>query len=260
MNVLQNMMELYNHLAPDSTYRYAINGIFMHLQEVSNSSIYDAVELTNTSRTTIWRMLQMLGYENYSEFRVALKQAVNNYTYYNRLTGEKESDDSKIVARLCNQADISAALIRNSLHAVELRQMAQRVSIKKHIYFFFPYRSPSIYSFQQNLAMAGIRTDMYCLLSDMMKCLSDAEDNGLAFCSTIESTETLDMTQLFRAFKEKGVEVALFTPGRTRYEKYVDYQICRFDDSHGILPGMILYDMYLYALSDIFRNNYLQEE
>ena len=260
MNVFQNMIELYNHLPPDSTYRFAIHNILMNLPEVAASSIYDAVEITHTSRTTLWRMLQMLGYENYSEFRVALKQAVHNYTYYNRLTGDREEDDARIVSRISEQMETAAALVRGNLDAAALRQMAQRVSEKKHIFFFFPYRSAAIYSFQQNLAMAGIRTDMYSLLNDMLKCIAEAgKDEGLAFCSTIEFTETIDMTPLFRAFREKGVEVALFKPGKSRYDPYVDYALCPTGGEVENLPCILLYDMYLYALSDIFRNHYLQE-
>ena len=64
MNIFQNMIELYNHLSPGSTYRFALKGILMNLREVCDASIYELADLTSSSRTTIWRMLQMLGYEN----------------------------------------------------------------------------------------------------------------------------------------------------------------------------------------------------
>lgn len=71
VNVLQNLIELYNHLSWDSTYRDVVRGILMNLQEAADASIYELAELTNSSRTTIWRMLKLLGYDNYSAFRHA---------------------------------------------------------------------------------------------------------------------------------------------------------------------------------------------
>ena len=254
------MIELNNHLSPDSTYRVAITNILVHLQEVSNSSIYEVVDITNTSRTTIWRMLQMLGYENFSEFRMALKQATQNYTYYNRVAGGKHADDGQILTQIADQMEASAALVRSSLKEDELLQMAQRVSAKQHIYFFFPYRCAAIYSFQQNLSMAGIHTDMYCLLPEMMKCIAGAGEDGLAFCTTIEYAETMDVNRLFREFRRKGVEIALFASELSRYDQYADYKLCRSGSSSGVLSQLLLYDMYFYALSDMFRNHYLPEQ
>ena len=253
------MIELNNHLSPDSTYRIAIKNILVHLQEVSNSSIYEVVDITNTSRTTIWRMLQMLGYESFSEFRMALKQATQNYTHYNRVTGEKPRDEARIVERIADQVEASALLVRGSLEEAALAEMAERVSAKGHIYFFFPYRSAAIYSFQQNLAMAGISTDMYCLLPEMLKCVQDGGDGALAFCTTIEYAETKDVHRLFREFKSKGVEIALFSSGPSRYDQYADHYLCRGSGGAGVLSQLLLFDMYFYALSDLFRCRYLPD-
>ena len=78
MNVLQNLVELYNHLPMDSTYREVAKGILTHLEEVADATIYDVAELTCSSRTTVWRMIQKMGYGSYSEFRHALKQSVSH--------------------------------------------------------------------------------------------------------------------------------------------------------------------------------------
>ena len=67
MNVLQGLTELYNHLSFDSTYRNVCRGILENLEEAADGSIYDIAELTNSSRTTVWRMVQKLGYQNRSE-------------------------------------------------------------------------------------------------------------------------------------------------------------------------------------------------
>ena len=65
MNVLQNLIELYNQLSQDSTYREVVRGILTNLEEASHASIYELADLTSSSRTTIWRMLKLLGYEQH---------------------------------------------------------------------------------------------------------------------------------------------------------------------------------------------------
>ena len=87
MNVLQNLVELYNHLPQDNTYRGIAGTILQHLPEMKEISVYDVAEMADASRTTVWRMVQMMGYENFTDFRYALQQAASKYSYYNRKIG-----------------------------------------------------------------------------------------------------------------------------------------------------------------------------
>lgn len=256
MNIFQNMIELYNHLSPGSTYRYALKGILMHLNDACDASIYELADLTSSSRTTIWRMLQMLGYENYSDFRSALRQAIRNYTYYNRVIGDRANDAEQMIGQMAGQLEMTAQNVKDRLSIPELSTMAERLSGKDQVFFFFPYRSAAIYSFQQNLSMAGIGTVVACLLPEMLKCAQQAEEHSFVFCSTIEYAETMDMTALFRTLQDRRAEIALFAAGDSRYDRYVDHSLCKREKHDGVLSSLLLYDMYIYALSEIFRNNY----
>ena len=257
MNIFQNMIELYNHLSPGSTYRFALKGILMHLGEACDASIYELADLTSSSRTTIWRMLQMLGYENYSDFRSALRQAIRNYTYYNRVIGDRTDGAEQMIGRMAGQLEMTARNVKERLSVPELSAMAKQISGKDQVFFFFPYRSAAIYSFQQNLSMAGVGTHLACLLPEMLECAYQAGERSFVFCSTIEYAETMDMTELFRLLREKKAEIALFAAGDSRYDRYVDYTLCKREKHDGVLSSLLFYDMYIYALSEIFRNNYL---
>lgn len=257
MNIFQNMIELYNHLSPGSTYRFALKGILTHLNEACDASIYELADLTSSSRTTIWRMLRMLGYENYSDFRGALRQAIRNYTYYNRVLGDRTDGAEQIIGRMAGQLETAARNVKALLPAAELSAMARRISEKDQVFFFFPYRSAAIHSFQQNLSMAGVGTHLACLLPEMLECAYQAGERSFAFCSTIEYAETMDMTELFRALREKKTEIALFAAGDSRYDRYADHTLCKQEKHDGVLSSLLLYDMYIYALSELFRNDYL---
>ena len=257
MNIFQNMIELYNHLSPGSTYRFALKGILMHLREACDASIYELADLTSSSRTTIWRMLQMLGYENYSDFRSALKQAIRNYTYYNRVIGDRTDGAEQMIGQIAGQLERTAQNVKDHLSIPELSIMAKQIAGKNQVFFFFPYRSAAIYSFQQNLSMAGIGTFVACLLPEMLECARQAEERSFVFCSTIEYAETMDMTGLFEVLRDRKAEIALFASGDSRYDRYVDHTLCKLEKHDGALSGLLFYDMYIYALSEIFRNNYM---
>ena len=257
MNIFQNMIELYNHLSPGSTYRFALGGILMHLREACDASIYELADLTSSSRTTIWRMLRMLGYESYSDFRGALKQAIRNYTYYNRVIGDRTDGAEQMLGQLAGQLETTARNVKDRLSIPELSAMAEQIAGKDQVFFFFPYRSAAIYSFQQNLSMAGIGTAVACLLPEMLECAGQAGERSFVFCSTIEYAETMDMTELFRALRDRRAEIALFSAGDSRYDRYADHTLCKREKHDGVLSGLLFNDMYIYALSEIFRNNYL---
>ena len=111
MNVLQSLTELYNHLSLDSTYRNVCKGILENLDEAANGTVYDIAELTNSSRTTVWRMVQKLGYKNFTDFHHELRRAVKHYTYYNRLLPSEQSQDA---------ASVKDFMLRQVLQTYEL--------------------------------------------------------------------------------------------------------------------------------------------
>ena len=126
MNVLQSLTELYNHLSLDSTYRNVCKGILENLDEAANGTVYDIAELTNSSRTTVWRMVQKLGYKNFTDFHHELRRAVKHYTYYNRLLPSEQSQDAASVKEfMLRQVMQTYELIKDQIDTKELEQIAE---------------------------------------------------------------------------------------------------------------------------------------
>ena len=260
MNVLQNLIELYNHLPSDSTYRDVVKGILLHLEEAADASIYDLAEMTSSSRTTIWRMLKKLGYENYADFRRALKVAVGKYTFYNRIFPKKAvRSDETFIAHVSQEMTCAASYLAKDFSAHPLKELAERISGKKQVYFYFPYRSSAIHSFQQNLAFAGIETCAVCLLPEMMENALMTGPDTLVFCSVIEHAETMDITPLFELLHKRKAEVALFAAEDSFYADCADLLLCsnKEEEEGAVLSGILRVDLYLYALSEVFRRDYL---
>ena len=149
MNVLQNLIELYDHLTIESTYRSVVRKILLNLKEASEANVYDLAELTESSRTTIWRMLQMLGYERFTDFHYALKQAVKHYSYYNRvIPSSRMYVEEDIIREVLNSQKKAVEGSEADLDKDKLCRLAKRVYESDGVYFFFPYRTPAINSFQ----------------------------------------------------------------------------------------------------------------
>ncbi len=259
MNVLQNLIELYDHLPIDSTYRSVVRKILMNLEQAAEANVYDLAELTESSRTTIWRMMQMLGYERFTDFHYALKQAVKHYSYYNRIIPSSRMHlEEDIVREIEKHINTAAANIRTDLHVNGLQKLSRRIAESGCVYFFFPYRTAAITSFQQNLAMAGIETNVVCLLPDMLSCAETMKEGCVVFCMTIEHAETQDMTGIFERLCERKAYTVLFSGGESKYDEYVRIQLCAEPKPSSALESLFRFESCIFALSEIFRKMYLE--
>ena len=255
MNVLQNLIEMYNHLSPDSTYREVIRLILMNLKEAAEATVYDLAELTCSSRTTISRLLDKLGYGSYAEFHEALRQAVRNYTYYNRIL-PAHAGREEILPELNKQAESAARIESPDMSEAALAEVSQALHEAGQV-FFYTTASRSISSLQQNLAMAGIDTLNLMILPELLQCAGQAREGSILFCRTIEYAETQDLRPLFEAFKARGTSVYMFGGEKTRYSRYVDRFILKNSTAEGAIGLLLSDELYFYALSETFRRMYL---
>ena len=202
-------------------------------------------------------MLKLLGYDNYGAFRQALKAAVDKYSFYNRIIPKKAAaDEASIAAYVAAQTDTCTDLLKRDISDHPLAEMARRVAGKEQVFFFFPYRSSAVNSFQQNLAMTGIETCAVCLFPEMQESAEMTGRGTLVFCSVIEHSETMDMTPVFETLHKNKAEVCLFGSPDSYYADCADMLLCT-KESTGVLSGFLRVDLYLFALSETFRALYL---
>lgn len=257
MNVLQNLTVFYNQLAPNSTYRNVCRGILEHLEESAKGTIYDLAELTNSSRTTIWRMIQKLGYESYADFHHELRRAVKNYTYYNRIlpVGECTTAENVKSALLSQLAD-SYESMKTRLDVESVERVAEQLHKASKVRFYAPFQSSSIYSLQQNLAVSGVETAYYCLLPEMLEDSQQLTKDSIVFINTIEHVETMDFGPVFKNIKNQGAAILGFTIKNSKYKEYIDQELM-VGGNGKIVEELIAFDVYFYMLSEIYRMKYI---
>jgi DNA-binding MurR/RpiR family transcriptional regulator len=260
MNVLQNLMELYNQLPLDSTYRIVAKGILENLDKVSDATIYDIAELTNSSRTTVWRMVQKMGYHTYTDFRYALKSAVSQYTYYNRMLPEQDSQyEDDIIPAFLTRLRKSYEFMEGKLKYEKIDKIVEELNQAERISFYMPFRIYSIYSLQQNLAMTGKKTGYFCLLPDMLEDTKTLDSNSLIFINTLEFAETMDMSDVFLTAKSKGSKIILCNTYKSRYQSYADELLFDFElNSNSDHASNIMFEIFILVLSETYRVRYIK--
>lgn len=259
MNILQNLTVFYNQLSSNNTYRSLCRCILEHLEEASEGTIYDLAELSNSSRTTIWRMIQKLGYESYTEFRHELKKAVKNYTYYNRLLPLESCDSSiHIKNELIEQMKNAAEYMSRNISVDALEEVADMVHKADRVYFYVPFKSSAIYSFQQNLAMTGVSTAYWCLMPEMIEESKELTENSIVFIYTIEHAETMNLLPVFESIRQYNASIFGINMSKSKYSEYIDYKILDRTITNAA-EGIMIFNTYFNMLSEIYRMRYLEQ-
>ena len=133
MNVLQSLTELYNSQDIDSIYRELALKILGNLDQMRRVTIYDIADLTNSSRTTVWRLVQKLGYESFSDFRYALQSAASQYVYYNRMVEERKTASSTaLLNSLSRQLSDTSKLLSQEVTPEEIETLYSIPTAFKH--------------------------------------------------------------------------------------------------------------------------------
>ena len=129
--------------------------------EMRKVTIYDVAELTASSRTTVWRLVQKLGYESFSDFRYALQSAASQYVYYNRMVEQrKASSTERLLDEVQAQLRDAETLFENDVRASLVNELTNEIHEASGLYFYLPFRTSFAYSFQQNLWKDGKRPNI----------------------------------------------------------------------------------------------------
>ena len=258
MNVLQSLTELYNSQDIDSIYKELSLKILGRLDQMRRVTIYDIADLTNSSRTTVWRLVQKLGYESFSDFRYALQSASSQYVYYNRMVEHRKANSGeKLLTDLNGQLKEANRLVSQLISADEIDELTEEISRASKIHFYLPFRTAFVYSFQQNLWIGGKDSEYRCLLPEMLAATRYLNEKSIVLLSSIEHAETQDMTKIFEAVKEKGSTIWLTGNTDSRYSDYADRLLLTAKAKPA--AWLIAFEIFILALSERYRGKYIDD-
>ena len=256
MNVIQALTELYNSQNMDSVYRDLALKILGNLDQMRKVTIYDIADLTNSSRTTVWRLVEKLGYDNFSDFRFALQSASAQYVYYNRMVEQRKSiSGERLLSEISAQLTEAKRLVSQLISMELVDELTDEISDASKLHFYLPFRTSFVYSFQQNLWIDGKNTEYQCLIPQMMEAAKYLDENSIVLISTIEFTETQDMTKVFEAIKEKGSTVWLTGNAESRFVDYADRRLLEANAKPA--AWLIAFESFILILSERYRGKYI---
>lgn len=256
MNVLQALTELYNSQEVGSIYKELALKILGNLDQMRRVTIYDIAELTNSSRTTVWRLVQKLGYDSFSDFRYALQSASSQYVYYNRMVEERKAViGEKLLTDLSGQLKDVNRILSQYISAEIIDELTDEISDASKIHFYLPLRTSFIYSFQQNLWVDGKDSEYRCLIPEMMAATRYLNENSIVLISSIEHAETQDMTKIFETVKEKGSTIWLTGNNESRYADYADRALLISKEKPAV--WLIAFELFILALSERYRGKFI---
>lgn len=256
MNVLQSLTELYNSQSTDSVYRDLAQRILSNLADMRKVTIYDVAELTASSRTTVWRLVQKLGYDSFSDFRYALQSAASQYVYYNRMMEQrKTSSTERLLDEVGSQLKDTAALFKNDVTAALVDELTDEIHTSSGLYFFLPFRTAFAYSFQLNLWKDEKKAEYRCLVPNMLEAAENLDKTSIVLISTIEYAETLDMTSVFEKIRQKGSTLWLAGNAASHFTHYADRHLLTGE----VKPAAWLlgFEAFLLSLSERYRGKFI---
>ena len=230
--------------------------ILRNLDQMKRVTIYDVAELTNSSRTTVWRMLQKLGYPSFSDFKFALQSAASQYVYYNRMIDRRKNvSTAGLIGEMERQLATAGEIYKACVSEELVEELTELIFYASRVYFFMPFRTASIYSFQQNLWKSGKDTCYDCLVPDMLEAAEQLDDRSIVIMSTIEYTETIDLTEVFEKIKQTGSVIWLAGETSSRYAGYVDRQIMMLEAKPA--SWLLAFECLIITLSECYRGKYI---
>ncbi|MBB5264634.1 DNA-binding MurR/RpiR family transcriptional regulator [Catenibacillus scindens] len=261
MNVLMSLISLYNRLPAESTYRAVIKGILNNLDQMADATIFDMAEITSSSRTTIWRMLKMIGYNSYGEFHHELKKIITQYSYYNRaLPVDPRPDFNSIVHMASGLLKESSDIIIKTASESMALSIVQLLRQADHISFYdFPNTSTDFLI--QNLIMTGKDVGLYSLWPDMNRDAGKLTPHSVVFAYPIESQDMKDMTPVFEKIRDNRAILILADEAKSRYASYADYVLLSGNLSLEYpLSRRYIFEMLLIIISELYREKYISDK
>ncbi len=257
MNVLQSLIVYYNSLPLDNTYRLIAQEILCHLDQIPNMNVYEIADMAACSRTTIWRMAQKLGYRSFSEFHHALREAVEQYNYYNRLIPwEKAQSLEGIISGFAEELYATAGELKHMAeNPATISRIVQLLHGADKVAFYLQMQAQNVNYLQENLSITGKRTSKFSLHPDIQEDTETLTEQSVVFVTTLEHVEVRSMDTILRRIRQKGSTIIMGSGPCAKYKQVVDYFL--FPDYQSRSGLRSLFENTMLVLSEEYRRKYI---
>lgn len=251
MDSIEKLVHFYNSSNENDMYHNVVGCVLHHLDQVNTVSIYDMADLCYSSASTMSRMVKMLGFQNYQEFKSKINYALRNYRELNRHmpdVGVKRDADT-ISAYLHFLAN-NILELEDDLHHEQITQISDYFYHAGEI-FLYSYPEAQIHSLQKDLILSGKNAYYYDTIAAAEQSVERIGENAVVFAVIPNLIEMSPFRGILRRASERGaVVISVCSDYQNHYKKYSDIQL----SFSGTRTSMDLYQFMIIA--NIIRDDY----
>ncbi len=162
MTSLENIMSHYNSLNDGDSGKAILRGILRNVRRLPSMSIQELAEDCSTSASTISRIVKLLGYQDYHEFRSAVGGSVKQYSHHNRFCQELPTLERDAKSIVCDSVENVLQTFREKVSVGELLPIAEAMHRADAIHIFSYGILFMENTLQSDLILSGKPCDIVC--------------------------------------------------------------------------------------------------
>lgn len=258
MDSIEKLVRFYNFSDENDMYHNVVGCVLHHLDKVNTVSIYDMADLCYSSASTMSRMVKLLGFQNYQEFKSKINYALRNYRELNRHMPEVGiRRDTDTISAYLHFVATNILALEDDLDHEKIAKISDCFHDAGEI-FLYSYPEAQIHSLQKDLILSGKNAYYYDTISAAEKSVERIGSNAAVFAVIPNLIEMSPFRGILRRASEKGaVVISVCSDYQNHYKRYSDIQL----SFSGTRTSMDLYQFMIIAniIRDDYSSRYLEE-
>lgn len=251
MDSIEKLVRFYNKSDENDMYHNVVGGVLHNLDKVNSVSIYDMADLCYTSTSTISRLVKMLGFKSYPDFKSKIHYALENYRELNRnMPDVNLMRDGDIVSIYLHFLVDNILAIEDSLSYEKIAAVSDCFHEADEI-FLYSYPQVQIHSLQKALIVSGKNAHYYNSIASAEESVAKVKKGSVVFAVIPNLIEMSPYRGILKKVSEQGATViSVCSDEQNQYKKYCKIQI----SYTGTKTSM---DLYLFMIiTNIIRDDY----
>ena len=226
MDSIETLLTYYNRSDKNSIDHAVIEKILENIHSLKNATIYDLAEMCYSSPATISRLMRKLGFENYTEFKAQIGNALKNFRYFNRNSnGMEMSGDSDPVPEYFQMLIQKILILKERITYQQIAEISDHLHQAENI-AFYSSQEGMLHVLQKAMILSGKKANVYEDISTQEDSLKAVVENTAVFAVIPDLLEMTPLRSILKKAKRQGAFIiSICSDPQNVYEKYSDLQI-----------------------------------
>lgn len=232
-----------------------------HLEEVPHLAIDEIAELCSTNPMMLSRIVRKLGYQNFSEFRLAARDTVSQSRYLNRNIPMDFVDQDSPAESFLQYMEYMISLLRSDEVTVRIEAVCDALHGAKKVHFYGPpYFSIYMVMLLHDLISDGKEVHPYTTKESILLDMSSISADSLVFVVPNDLAVDVAFTRkIMEDVEQKGGRLVLHTEAGNSLLGFTKGPNLTYPGDHTASASMVS-SFVLNMLTMTYRNKYLDQK